>query len=107
MSINDTQMMFPAELIAEIGETRGSRWSEFVSEIEQTSKNSIKRIAFVYMIVRLSGCSTCTMDAFRAMKGCLLCARHTIKRYKGSDEDLIEYYEHAKADVFNFIGKEK
>jgi hypothetical protein len=59
------------------------------------------------MVARLSGCSTCTLDAFRAMKGCLLCAKHTIKRYKGSDEDLIEYFEQARQEVVNFIGKEK
>lgn len=106
MSINDTQMMFPAEFILQLADLRGSRWSEFVSEIEQSGHCSIEKIAFVYMIVRLSGCSTCTMDAFRAMKGCILCARHTIKRYKGSDEELIELFEHAKLDVLNFIGKE-
>ena len=107
MSINDTQLMFPAEFIPQLGEIRGPKWAEFVSEIEQSSQNSIDRIAFVFMIVRMTGCSTCTMDAFRAMKGCILCARHTIKRYKGSDEELIEVFEHAKSDVLYFIGKEK
>lgn len=105
MSINDTQMMFPAELIPELSDIRGQEWQEFVNSITDDD-NEVDKIAFVYMIVRLSGCATCTLDAFRAMKGCLLCAKHTIKRYKGTDKDLIDYFKHAREEVLNFIGKE-
>ena len=106
MSINDTEMMFPASLIPQLGDVRDQEWQEFVDKIVQGQRD-VDQIAFVYMIVRLSGCATCTLDAFRAMKGCLLCAKHTIKRYKGSDADLVDYFDHAKSDIVNFIGKDK
>ena len=33
------------------------------------------------------------------MRGCELCAHQTISRYQGTDEELIELHEQAKADL--------
>ena len=61
------------------------------------------RIAFVLMMVRLGGCASCQSDSFRAMRGCILCSTTSIKRYKGSDQTLIDLYNEAKKDVVKYM----
>ncbi len=54
------------------------------------------------MMVRLNGCVGCETDSFRAMRGCTACAQQTLRRYKGSDAELIDLYQQALADVRKF-----
>lgn len=54
------------------------------------------------MMIRLDGCLTCHADSYRAMRGCTLCAQQTITRFKGSDEELIDLYEQALADIIQW-----
>jgi hypothetical protein len=61
------------------------------------------RIAFVLMMVRIGGCATCQSDSFRAMRGCILCSSTTVKRYKGSDQTLIDLYNEAEKDVNRYM----
>ncbi|NOG51343.1 MAG: hypothetical protein HND48_19415 [Chloroflexi bacterium] len=53
-------------------------------------------LAFMYMMVQLDGCVSCATDSYRAMNGCSLCAYRVLKRFKGSDDDLLARY----ADAF-------
>jgi hypothetical protein len=62
-----------------------------------------ERVAFVLFMVRISGCTTCQSDSYRAMRGCVLCSSNTIKRYKGSDQNLIDLYNEAMKDVDKFM----
>jgi len=57
------------------------------------------------MMVRLAGCAGCNVDSFRAMRGCSHCAQLTIKRYKGSDEDLLQLFSVAHDDVNEYLSK--
>jgi hypothetical protein len=61
------------------------------------------RIAFVLMMVRIGGCASCQSDSFRAMRGCILCSSTTVKRYKGSDQTLIDLYNEAEKDVNRYM----
>ena len=69
-------------------------------DAEETSQ-----VAFSLMMVRLGGCAGCNADSFRAMRGCTHCAQLTIKRYKGSDEDLIQLFAVAHDDVNEYLSK--
>jgi hypothetical protein len=70
--------------------------------LEGTSQ---ERLAFVLLMVRLGGCTTCQADSFRAMRGCTQCASQTIRRYRGSDDDLLKGFQDAKAEVGRYLQK--
>ena len=38
MSINDTQMLFPASLIPQLGDVRDQEWQEFVDKIVEEQR---------------------------------------------------------------------
>jgi hypothetical protein len=44
----------------------------------------------------------CETDSYRAMRGCASCALQTLRRYKGDDQELIEFFEQALGDVRAF-----
>ncbi len=109
MGHEDTELLFPPRLIPVLRDLRGDAWRELVDKIFQQEKNSLDRLAFVLMMSRLDGCSTCQADSFRAMRGCTQCAMQTIRRYRGSDQDLLDEFSKAKDDVYRYMnnGREK
>jgi hypothetical protein len=46
---------------------------------------------------------TCHADSYRAMRGCTMCARQTVSRFKGTDEDLIAQWEAARVEIVRWI----
>jgi hypothetical protein len=96
-------LLFPSRAIELLSTLRGDRWENLVTNVVEQEPISPEQIAFVLFMVRLSGCSTCQSDSFRAMRGCILCSSTTIKRYKGSDQNLIDLYYEAKKEVIKHI----
>ncbi len=92
-------LLFPSRAIETLRDLRGEKWEALISNLVELEPSSLDRIAFVLFMVRISGCTTCQSDSFRAMRGCVLCSTTTIKRYKGSDQNLIELFAEAKKDV--------
>ncbi len=99
-------LLFPSRAIEPLRKLRGERWESLVGSLLGLDSHSLERIAFVLFMVRLSGCTTCQSDSFRSMRGCVLCASTTIKRYKGNDQNLIDLYTEAKQEVGIYM-KEK
>ena len=66
---------------------------------------SIELLAFVAMMVRLNSCATCNADSYRAMQGCTACTKQALKRYRGSDEDLLAMYQAARSEVEQHLQK--
>ena len=96
-------MLFPSRAIEPLLTLRGKRWEELISKLIELEPTNIERIAFVLLMVRIGGCTSCQSDSFRAMKGCLACSSTTIKRYKGSDDNLVELFDEAKKDVIKYM----
>jgi hypothetical protein len=96
-------LLFPSRAIETLSKLRGERWETLVSSMLELESTSIERIAFVLFMVRLSGCTTCQSDSYRAMRGCVLCSSTTIKRYKGDDQNLIDLYNEAKKEVTRYM----
>jgi hypothetical protein len=99
---NDAEMLFPARVISLLRNLRGQDWQQLVDHVVCQSAGSTEEQAFCLMMIRLDGCLTCHADSYRAMRGCSLCAQQTITRFKGSDRDLIEAYDLARADVLHW-----
>lgn len=96
-------LLFPLRAIEPLRNLRSDRWEGLVSNLVELPENSPERIAFVLLMVRISGCTTCQSDSFRAMRGCVACAMTTIKRYKGSDQNLIDLYDEARMDIDKYM----
>ena len=48
---------------------------------------------------------TCHAGSHRARLGCTACAQQTIRRYKGSDEELLKRFDKARQDVVIYVDK--
>ena len=102
---SDTDLLFPLRVIPALRTARGAEWQQFVDDLSAETVSTADQAAFVYMMVRLGGCVGCNADSFRAMRGCTQCARQTIKRYRGSDQDLIEAFHQAQREVETYLKK--
>jgi hypothetical protein len=100
---SDAEMLFPMRVAPSLRDLRGAEWRNLVDKARHSADASLDQLAFTLLLVRLDGCLTCHTDSYRAMRGCTTCAMQTIKRYRGSDEDLMLLFEGAKADVFAYL----
>jgi len=100
---SDTDLMFPPRVIPHLKKLRGVDWNKLVLEIESSENALVERTGFTLMMVRLGGCQGCSIDSFRGMRGCTACAKQTIRRFRGTDQDLINLYRQSCAEVEKFL----
>ncbi len=105
MNNPDTEFLFPMRVIGELAEVRGKEWGKLVKKLDTLPQTDEAKIAFSLLMIKLAGCVGCTADSFRAMRGCTQCAKLVIKRYKGTDDELIDLYRATKEDVKTLIEK--
>jgi hypothetical protein len=101
----DTELLFPPRVIPSLRDLRSEPWKNLVDHSLQQKPDGLDRLAFVLLMVRLSGCTTCHADSFRAMRGCTQCALQTVRRFRGNDEELMEMFSLARQDVEKFMSK--
>jgi hypothetical protein len=103
----DTELLFPLRVIPQLKSSRsGEDWASLVDRFGAGETSRVEKLAFVLMMVRLGGCISCNSDSFRAMRGCTACARQTIKRFRGSDGDLIDLFRQAQKEVEAHLKKQ-
>lgn len=98
----DNALLFPRQAIPVLGQLRGPEWQALVERVQALPETHEETLAFMLLLIRLNGCLDCETDSYRAMRGCATCAQQTLRRYKGSDADLLERFEQALADVRRF-----
>jgi hypothetical protein len=103
LSGSDTNLIFPQRLIPTLLEARGEEWQSLVRHTLDGCAMQADRTAFILTVARLAGCSTCHADALRALRGCAQCARQSVNRYRGSDQELVGLYRQAHQDVLQFL----
>jgi len=101
----DTELIFPERVILLLQKTRGEAWQELIDQVMASESNSLERVAFTLMMVRLGGCISCNSDSFRAMKGCTQCARQTVKRFRGSDLEMVVLFNQTRQEVLKHVKK--
>ena len=82
---------------------RGREWGDLVDSLQAGESVTVDHLGFTLMMVRLSGCAACNADSFRAMRGCTQCARQSIRRFKGSDSELIALYRQSCREVSSYF----
>jgi hypothetical protein len=101
----DTELLFPPRVIPALSDLRGKTWQTLIGEVVGADDGTLDRLAFILVMVRLNSCASCSSDSFRAMQGCTACARQTVKRYRGSDDELVALYVAAKPEIEFFLRK--
>ena len=94
----DNEILFPHYVIPALRGERGGKWAQLIDRVARLDETSLEVIALMSLMIELNGCMSCETDSFRAMRGCGACAKQTLRRYKGSDDDLIARYEAALAE---------
>ncbi len=102
---SDTEVLFPSRVIPQLRLLHGEEWRRLVDHVHSAESTSAERYAFVLMIVRMCGCVGCNADSFRAMRGCTLCARQTVRRLRGSDRDIVEQFRQVQKEVEAYLQK--
>ncbi len=99
------QLMFPHQVIPQLRDVRGAEWALLIDKVLQAAEGDEESLAFVLTMVRLNGCMACETDSYRAMRGCHACSIQTLRRYKGTDRELLNVYQQALEDVRRYLAK--
>lgn len=97
----ETEIVFPSKAIGSLSNLRGKTWQDLVSSVVEKPIQSSEQTAFLLMMIKIDGCVTCNVDSFRAMRGCPACAQLNIKRYKGTDDDLVRMYHQSLKETIS------
>lgn len=103
----DTEVLFPLRVIPSLRSLHGDAWRRLIDRFQANEESESERFAFVLMMVRLCGCVGCSADSFRAMRGCTLCARQTVKRFRGTDTEIVEQLRQVQKEVEAYLLKMK
>jgi hypothetical protein len=97
------ELMFPHQAIPHLRDVRGEVWRQVVDRVAALPETHEEVLALMLTMIRVNGCMPCETDSYRAMRGCVMCAQQTLRRYKGLDSELVHIYEQALADVQNYM----
>ena len=100
---SEAELLFPLRLLPEIKGIRGETWAKMVDQASAPTSQLIDQLAMELLLVRMVGCVNCDSDSFRAMRGCEFCIRQTLRRYKGSDAELMKTYEQSEQEIGKYL----
>ncbi len=95
----DNEILFPHYAIPALRNTRGPAWMTLIDSLAGKAETSVEVIALMSLMIELNGCLACETDSYRAMRGCASCAQQTLRRFKGSDDELIRLYDESVAKI--------
>lgn len=101
---SDTDLLFPPRLISSLRNLRGKTWQSLVDRVLLVEPTDTERLAFVLLMSKMGGCTSCKADSFRALRGCSQCARQTIHRFRGTEQDLLELFEQSCKEIQKYLG---
>lgn len=98
----DNALLFPRHVIPALRDLNGNAWRNLVNSVTGLDDHDERLLAFMLMMIRLDGCMVCETDSYRAMRGCTACAQQTLRRFKGTEQDLLNRYQDALSDIHLF-----
>ena len=101
------ELLFPAYVIPKLKDLRGTEWRRLIERLARLPEDHPDSLALSLMMIRLDGCINCATDSFKAMRGCALCAMQSLRRFKGSDRELIKLYQKAQDEVAESLGVQR
>lgn len=101
----ENALLFPRSAIPMLRSLRGEKWRDLVDQVSNLPECHEETLAFMMLMINLNGCLACETDSFRAMRGCCACAQQTIRRFKGTDEELLTMFDDALKNVRTFANR--
>ena len=101
----DAELLFPERVVPHLKGGRSADWDELVDMVCEQEPDSVDGLGFSLMMMKVNGCMTCHAGSHRARLGCTACAQQTIRRYKGSDKELLNRFDKARKDVVIYVDK--
>jgi len=98
-----TEILFPPKSLHQLREAAGPEWQKLVEHVSTLDEAHPESLALTLTIIRLDGCLECETDSFRAMRGCVLCAQQTLKRFRKNEKELLKLYKEALKDVQAYL----
>ena len=102
---SDTELLFPMRIIPSLSSMRNQEWQNLIADLCTNPVEKTDHLAFVLMMVKLGGCLGCNADSYRAMRGCTQCAKQTVRRFRGSDKELIEQFNQSRRETEAYLSK--
>jgi hypothetical protein len=99
----DTDLLFPPRVLPALRELRGEQWQELVRSVIASGPDSLEVMALILMMARMNNCATCNSDSYRAMNGCTICSKQSLKRTHVTDVALTEIFQSARGEVEQYI----
>ena len=99
----ENELLFPPYVIPHLARAGGERWRALVDRVTSLPPDHAEALAFSLMMIRLDGCLSCETDSYRAMRGCAACALQTLRRFKGTEQDLLQRFQKALQDVQAYL----
>ncbi|MGD0005496.1 MAG: hypothetical protein ABSE06_14835 [Anaerolineaceae bacterium] len=103
---SDTELLFPMRIIPTLSSMRNEEWQQLVADLSANPAEKTDHLAFVLMMAKLGGCMACNADSFRAMRGCTQCAKQTVRRFRGSDKELIDQFKQSRREMESYLNKQ-
>ncbi len=100
---SNAELIFPPNIILDLRDVRGAAWRDLVTATVKKAQCSPEQVAFALMMAKLNNCNACNSDSYRSTQGCSACSQQTLKRLRGSDEELLKLYESARIEVTSFF----
>ena len=100
-----TELLFPFRYASALRDLRNQEWQEVIDRTISAEASLEEQMAFVLLLVRNAGCISCNSDSFRSMRGCVQCAGQVIRRYRGSDIELIQQLKQCETEVEKYLIK--
>jgi hypothetical protein len=101
----NTELLFPLRAVSNLLDVRGREWRKLVEQVNREDALLIDQLAFILTVVKQAGCVSCNSDSFRAIRGCAQCSVQAIRRFKGSDAELLDLYQQSRIEVEKFLKK--
>lgn len=104
---DDTDMLFPSQVIPTLRDLRGEGWANLIDEVNDKPPDALDHLGFVLLMIKLGGCTSCHADSYRAMRGCSSCAKQTIRRFRGADQELQNKFLAARAEMEAYLDQQR
>jgi hypothetical protein len=101
----DAELLFPLRVIPSLSDARGGNWQGLLDRVMEGTEPPLDRYAVVLMMARLARCETCRADSYRAYKGCTYCSWQALKRFPGSDSELVSLFKEARQEIELYISE--
>lgn len=100
-------LLFPPRVIPGLRDLRGEVWQTLVDKTVNQTPGSLEQLSFVLMMARMAGCLTCHSGSHRALRGCESCAQQALRRFHGSDHELVALFQEASDEVQHYLFDDK